>query len=214
MAKEPDDRYGSTGALGRAAQRALDGGPSALSAANTMEAAGFSTGGRYYTDPGPERPTDLIGRAEPQGGKQKQWVLPTVIAVSAALLLGAIGLVIGLLANQNSDSTAGQSQTTPYTVPAQTQSQFRTPDSPARSANSAPRSAALGAGVTVNGTVAAGAGPVGAGVGSLVTAPVAGVDDRSAKLHPTAIPAITTAMAAARMMPIVKEDGNRARLRG
>jgi serine/threonine kinase PknH len=130
MAKEPDDRYGSTDALGRAAQRALAGGPSALSTANTMEAAGFSTGGRYYTDPGPERPTDFIGRAEPQGGKQKQWVLPTVIAVSAALLLGAIGLVIGLLANQNSDSTADQSQTTPYTVPAQTQSQFRTPDSP------------------------------------------------------------------------------------
>ncbi|MFZ0834338.1 MAG: hypothetical protein WAM92_14910, partial [Mycobacterium sp.] len=59
--------------------------------------------------------------ASPQrdsGGRSGQWVLPTVIAIAAALILGAIGVVIGLLANQNSSSTDDSALTASSRVPA------------------------------------------------------------------------------------------------
>jgi serine/threonine-protein kinase len=106
MAKHPDDRYGSAGALGRAAQRALTAEPHVSSTADTMFAQ--QPPGQSAADwPGagqPGSPTTgptVVVRADDLGARSPQWVLPTVIAISAALLLGAIGVVIGLLAKKS-----------------------------------------------------------------------------------------------------------------
>ena len=87
MAKEPDDRYGSAGALGRAANRALKGVGS-----TSLEPTGqvWQQHPPRPTQPGPQRPRD-----------RARWLVPTVVAVSAALVLGAIGVVIALLAKLN-----------------------------------------------------------------------------------------------------------------
>ena len=101
MAKDPDDRYGTAGGLVRAAQRAIDGGKSTLS----LPVGAAPTG---PTDLQPEQRSDRSGRS---------WLLPTVIAVAAALILGGVGVVIGLLVQQN----GGQQQTpTLATEPTQT----------------------------------------------------------------------------------------------
>jgi serine/threonine-protein kinase len=84
MAKDPDDRYGTAGGLVRAAQRAVDGGSSTL-----------------VLPPGtaPVVPTDPPADRYP-GRRSRGWVLPTVVAVAAALILGGVGVVIGLLTQQ------------------------------------------------------------------------------------------------------------------
>ena len=95
MAKEPDDRYGSAGALGRAASRALKGVGS-----TSLEPTGQV---RHQYAPRPRAAT--ARPASPSGGERPRdrarWLLPTVIAVSAALVLGGIGVVIALLAKLN-----------------------------------------------------------------------------------------------------------------
>lgn len=100
MAKEPDDRYGSAGALGRAAKRALHTTDEVIAAsAETMMApyvpppvlpappvvAHFSPGA---TDPGPPARQPLVPLA--------------AVVLVAALLLGGVGLVIGLLLSKSS----------------------------------------------------------------------------------------------------------------
>ncbi len=100
MAKEPDDRYGSAGALGRAAKRALHTTDEVIAAsAETMMApyvpppvlpappvvAHFSSGA---TDPGPPARQPLVPLA--------------AVVLVAALLLGGVGLVIGLLLSKSS----------------------------------------------------------------------------------------------------------------
>jgi serine/threonine-protein kinase len=92
MAKEPDDRYGTAGGLGRAALRALDGGHATV--ATTVPAT--ST-----TDPA----NPLTGEPKPVV-RQKKWVLPTVIGVAAALVLGGIGVAIGSVTQNNSSTAA------------------------------------------------------------------------------------------------------------
>jgi serine/threonine protein kinase len=130
MAKEPDDRYGSTGALGRAAKRALSSGPTAAAAAETVAASrpsfdqqfgsehpsgpqyvGGHFGGPQYdyppTNPGVFRPQDPSGRSD-------KGTLIAVLAVAGVLLLGVVGVLIGVVIAQKPDP--GQNSATPTTV--------------------------------------------------------------------------------------------------
>ncbi|WP_135457738.1 serine/threonine protein kinase [Mycobacterium sp. DL99] len=99
MAKDPDDRYGSAGALGRAAQRALQAGSAPTTLPHQAPTLAAPT-----VNPQPDQPAEPA-HSEPRG---RNWVLPTVIAVAAALILGGLGVVIGMLA-----TNAGQSAGTP-----------------------------------------------------------------------------------------------------
>jgi serine/threonine-protein kinase len=131
MAKDPDDRYGSPGALGRAAQRALGAAPS----------AGPSTGPTAVTQAGPTYPAASApgnsgptlpawqvaqqhspNRPQPTTGPARPWLVPAVIIAATALILGGIGVVIGLLARQNSAPPTSSSPSTGYTVPTPTPS--------------------------------------------------------------------------------------------
>jgi serine/threonine kinase PknH len=123
MAKEPDDRYGSAGALGRAATRALRGAgtqPIMPQTAPTQWAARptpqpgpslppppspplRTSAPQYFPPAGPDSsPTEVAPGTygERRGGAG--WVVPTVIAVAVVLVLGAVGVIIGLLAKMNS----------------------------------------------------------------------------------------------------------------
>jgi len=119
MAKEPDDRYGSPGALGRAAQRALGAtslsGPTTGPNATTQEAPGIFAGPGPY-DTGPTRPAWQVPEHKPS--QARPWLMPAVVIVAAALVLAGIGVIIGLLARQSSardNSSAGPSPSS-YTV--------------------------------------------------------------------------------------------------
>ncbi|MGV9799252.1 serine/threonine-protein kinase [Mycobacterium sp. NPDC003449] len=120
MAKEPDDRYGSAGAFGRAAQRALTTSEEArAAAANTMAAPYVSPAYRnaapqdYFagsTAPMDSQGTDTRGR---------QSAVPlTVVGIVAALLLGAVGVMIGLLVSKNSVPTSDSTPVGATTVAA------------------------------------------------------------------------------------------------
>jgi serine/threonine kinase PknH len=89
MAKDPDDRYGTAGGLGRAAQRALDGGqPTAV---NTVPRTG---------------PTDqLPPNTEPAEG-QRKWLIRGVIVAAVALVVGVVGVVTGVVMQRDSRSDA------------------------------------------------------------------------------------------------------------
>jgi serine/threonine protein kinase len=139
MAKHPDDRYASAGALGRAAQRALSAEPRVSAASeDTMQAPQHhgQFDGHWSSDGQPGSPTTgptVVVRAEDLGRRSGQWVLPTVIAISAALVLGATGVVIGLLANRNSGQSAPSptigypAPTTDYFAPSETTHQTSSP---------------------------------------------------------------------------------------
>jgi serine/threonine protein kinase len=88
MAKDPDDRYGTAGGLVRAAQRAADGGRSTLVMPPDTAPA----------DPA-QAPADRY-----TGRRRRGWLLPAVIAVATALILGGVGMVIGLLTQQDQGS--------------------------------------------------------------------------------------------------------------
>jgi len=109
MAKDPDDRYCSPGALGRAAQRALGAassgpstGPTAVTQAAPATPAAFTPG-----NSGPTLPAWQVAQKhspnppQPSTSQARPWLVPAVIIAAAALILGGIGIVIGLLARQN-----------------------------------------------------------------------------------------------------------------
>jgi serine/threonine-protein kinase len=114
MAKEPDERYGSAGALARAARRALHTSPeeAAAAGADTMLA--------------PHGLPPLLtatAAAAPSAPSARQSLVPlAVIGLVSALLLGAAGLVIGLLVPKhsvpsvNSSPVAASTATPPPTV--------------------------------------------------------------------------------------------------
>ena len=123
MAKEPDDRYGSAGALGRAAQRALRAESRASSDAPTLLPRPVALPYAIHTGPVPQSgpPTDpTLVRERDAGERSRQWLLPAVIGIAAALILAAIGVVIGLLAGQRSGQSGNPSPTVAYTPPAPT----------------------------------------------------------------------------------------------
>jgi serine/threonine protein kinase len=141
MAKEPDDRYGSAGALGRAAERALrndsytrpPSGP--IPSAATAVAASAPT--QYASSPPPpplepssQWPTVVADPAHPgRTAASRRWVVPTVIAVAAALLLGGIGVVIGMLANRGAAPATNSAPASGYTIPVAPPSQSSGQDS-------------------------------------------------------------------------------------
>jgi serine/threonine kinase PknH len=127
MAKHPDDRYGTAGGLGRAAQRALGtgghnlpdamtspGGSSADVEGTRPLAAGVPPmyAGTDVAVPSGGAPDGLTA-AEPRDRDSSQrrrgWMLPTVIAIAGAMILAGIGVVIGLLVHERT----GQQQTSP-----------------------------------------------------------------------------------------------------
>lgn len=115
MAKHPDDRYGSAGALARAAKRALEAEPAKpAAAANTMMAPPNVAPSYSYPPsypPFPSQPgfpatgpTPVTGSDQLAVRPGPQWLMPAVIAMTVALVLGAVGVVIGLLVTRSSDS--------------------------------------------------------------------------------------------------------------
>jgi serine/threonine-protein kinase len=103
MAKDPDDRYGTAGALVRAAQRAAGGGDS--TPAPPPMRPGASTEG--ITD-------------RPANGRWRAWRLPAMVAVATASILAVTGVVLGLLTTSDRDvpNSAVPVQTGPPQSPA------------------------------------------------------------------------------------------------
>ena len=130
MAKEPDDRYGSPGALGRAAERALlatsSPGPGSEP---VQDNSGPTLAARPVAQP--HSPAARPSSSNPS----RRWLVPAVIIAAIALILGGIGLVIGLLSQQKAAPPTSALPSNGYTIPsAAPSSQPEAPLSPTVSA--------------------------------------------------------------------------------
>nr|WP_081288562.1 serine/threonine-protein kinase [Mycobacterium asiaticum] len=129
MAKEPDDRYGSAGAFGRAAERALrSGARTVIDPVDQTPTQGASwlppqrppmppPQQQVYPQTFPPSGPQPVMSAEPAAKPRPRWLVPTLVAVCAAVVLAAIGAVIGLLPDSDPTPTAGPSATVPPTIP-------------------------------------------------------------------------------------------------
>ncbi len=132
MAKDPDDRYGSAGAFARAAQQALrPRPPQPVGAYPTMPAQQvFSpTAVEAHPWPPPTKPPPAVQPTQPDG-RGTRWVLPTVIAMSAALLLAGAGIVIGVLVGTNSGRDSPTEGPTSTRLPISTRPSPESPPTP------------------------------------------------------------------------------------
>ncbi|KUI22813.1 serine/threonine protein kinase [Mycobacterium sp. GA-1285] len=133
MAKEPDDRYGSCGALGRAAQRAADSGHAmVMSSTDTMQAPAFYAA-RTAEPPPYAAPSTAPPMPIAPAPTARPWLLPAVIAVVGALLLGGIGVIIGFLASPGSDLPTTATLDTPDPTERQTNTRTVQPSTSGRS---------------------------------------------------------------------------------
>lgn len=101
MAKHPDDRYGSAGALARAAKRALTAPEPSSATADTVY------GPQYQNPPGHYQhfPSPPTVPAYQQADDSRRFVVPTLVAVAAALVVVVIVLVVVVVVgNQKSGS--------------------------------------------------------------------------------------------------------------
>lgn len=121
MAKDPDDRYGSAGALGRAALRALTPGvhTPAFADANTMARPYSAPVQAVGSVPAiPTGPTPAHERNDADRPARNMTAPLVVIAAVAVLLLGAVGIVVGMLVSRNSNQNAGAPTTVTVAQPA------------------------------------------------------------------------------------------------
>jgi serine/threonine protein kinase len=128
MAKDPDDRYGSAGALGRAAKRALAEGPTAPRPAPTMRATAYAPPSPNFVAPGGYPPYNAQFGAPATGPRvfaappapverSGKSTVPIIVAVAAALVLAIVGVTIGVLVNRKSEPENATSPSTVYSTP-------------------------------------------------------------------------------------------------
>lgn len=93
MAKDPDERYATAGALARAARRALGSSSADADSTRPFTAAAIASG--IATD---EIATDQLPESR-SGDRKRRWLLPTVIGLAVALVVAGIGVVVGVFAH-------------------------------------------------------------------------------------------------------------------
>jgi len=141
MAKDPDDRYGSAAALGRAAKRALRASAEvAAPDANTHMAPWISQLPQTLTPANSDHRTQTGPTATVEQPADRQSLVPLmIIGLIAALVLGALGVVIGMLASNRSAPDPTAATVTAQPAPTIVQTVTAPPSKPAPTATAAPR---------------------------------------------------------------------------